>query len=75
MELEKKFCHKCHIYQPIDECLDCFVCALSCRCFDCVSDNTKVENADGTFKYACPQCIRKNRYCPSSFAENDKPEK
>ena len=66
MEPEKNMCHKCKMFVSVDESLDCFVCGLSCRCLDCIPKTKKVFNDDGTFKYLCPQCIRKRRG-PTTF--------
>ena len=68
MKQENELCHKCRVMFPKDETLDCSVCELSTRCFDCIPNYKKVFNEDGSFKYVCLQCIRKKR-APTSLYE------
>ena len=68
IEPKNDYCHKCRVFFPKDEIKDCYICALSCRCIDCIPNYKKVFNEDGTFKYVCLQCIRKKR-TPTSLSE------
>ena len=64
MEPKTKYCHNCTKDVPSYKALDCCMCGLSCRCFDCIPENMKVNQLDHnspSYQYLCPQCIRKGR--------------